>query len=808
MVFNSPPENGTTDKAYFDLERGDSSPTPELASPKPLQRSNSIPFSRSNSDTEEKKEEDDVEADEFNLQDLNIDVPHIMESLNSHVVFRVKEGYDMKGLPKFDDLTRYDIREKEELELWQLEVRRLTDMAKSEKPPYLEGDREWFGKADSDGYNGLHRLALQVQYALDIIIHDNELVLLEHHPHIANEKSWENAHRRICRTFDQDKGTIRYERTIRIKKNNDEAYHAVINYLTAVLIRVLLRSMTGKFWVENCITVLAKYAAKFKVVGADLPLAFEKTLSAHEDFQIRVSQTPEVRGVIPPAKTATGEEDDHIAKQQKALKEDIDTSGARYFIEMDTFRHPLGMLIQSAIADLAWNEEFGQTADMFETSAVIYDTGYPNRRTQLCQERDGSIGAAAERRDINFAGVAFQIGFEIWSTLSTSSDDPIGENYTTLTWSRKAYLESNDETRGSLALKSDSHVQKPRARPKDPEIRMTAMADVITALVPYLMYCGSFASALSGFTKLAVLISDPSNPVRYYRQKSFLSVARMHTSAYERFKNPNSSLIAQTVFETDIARRARLGEPNTQLGDQLKEVVGWTIDEKAITIQHRWYTLFSLLVCALLIAGGVALIAIEERAKGVDPSNLTALAWAAAGFSMVYFKSRRVQDWPWRDFLRGRIVCRSVSEVQSVTGMDPQALMAILLRLESRLLLKTRGPFNTLFARKAEDGFSIDVPLLTSTVVDGGHIFVRVDSMSGPALVGLRAKNWGSYESISPKDYSPNGEGFVCRDFLDAGWYKSHEEGEEKALSLYTICTNELHWYRVRGVFSTRALFD
>ncbi|MBE3041322.1 hypothetical protein IMZ48_01800, partial [Candidatus Bathyarchaeota archaeon] len=741
----------------------------------------------------------------------------------SHVLFRAKEGYEMKGLPKFDDLTRYDIREKEELELWQLEVRRLAEMAKSEDPPSLEGDPEWFGRADSDGYNNLHRLALQVQYAMDVVIHDNELVLLEHHPQIANEKSWEMAHRRICRTFDQEKGTIRYERTIRIKKHNDEAYHALVNYITAVLIRVLLRSMTGKFWVENCVTVLAKFAAKFKVVGADLPLAFEKTLSAHEDFQIRVSQTPEARGVIPPAQSAAGEGDDHIAKQQKALREDIDTSGARYFIEMDTFRHPLGMIIQSAIADLAWNEEFGQTADIFETSAVVYDTGFPNRRTQLCQERDGSIGAAAERRDINFAGVAFQIGFEIWGTLSSSSDDPIGENYTTLTWSRKPYskgydklkgndkLKGDDRLNGDDGLNGDAHIsQKPlrQSRQPDPEIRMTAMADVIAALVPYLMYCGSFASALSGFTKLAVLISDPSNPVRYYKQKAFLSVARMHTSAYERSKKPNSALIAQTVFETDISRRARLGEPNVRLRDELEKVIGWTIDEKAITIQHTWYTLISLLACAVLIAGGVALIAIGERAKGVDPSNLTALAWAAAGFSMVFFKSRRVQDWPWRDFLRGRIVCRSVSEVQSVTGMDPQTLMAILLRLESRVLLKTRGPFNTLFARKAEDGFSIDVPLLTSTVVDGGHIFVRVDSMSGPALVGLRAKNWGSYESISPKDYSPNGEGFVCRDFLDAGWYRGHGEGEEKALPLYTICTNELHWYRVRGVFSTRALLD
>ena len=113
---------------------------------------------------------------------------------------------------------------------------------------------------------------------------------------------------------------------------------------------------------------------------------------------------------------------------KKAHREVNGTSEARYFLEMDTFRHPLGVIIQSAISNLASNEEVGQGADIFDTSAVIYDTGFPNKRTQLCQERDGSIGVAAERVGINFAEVAFQIGFEIWGTLSSSSDDPIGEN--------------------------------------------------------------------------------------------------------------------------------------------------------------------------------------------------------------------------------------------------------------------------------------------------------------------------------------------------------------------------------------------
>jgi hypothetical protein len=207
-----------------------------------------------------------------------------------------------------------------------------------------------------------------------------------------------------------------------------------------------------------------------------------------------------------------------------------------------------------------------------------------------------------------------------------------------------------------------------------------------------------------------------------------------------------------------------------------------------------------------MIAGGVAFIAIGERAKGVDPSNLTALVWAAAGFAMVFFKSLRVQDWPWRDFLRGRVVCRSVSEVVSVTRMHPQDLIAILLRMESRNVLHTRGPFNTLFSRKAEDGFSIDIPLLTTTVIDGGYIFIRVDSMAGPALVALTTSNSETYRSISQKDDLEDGEGFVCRDLIDAT--DLEVRGHDMPLPFYAISTTDLSWNRVRGIFTEEAWFD
>jgi hypothetical protein len=102
-------------------------------------------------------------------------------------------------------------------------------------------------------------------------------------------------------------------------------------------------------------------------------------------------------------------------------------------------------------------------------------------------------------------------------------------------------------------------------------------------------------------------------------------------------------------------------------------------------------------------------------------------------------KSLRVENWPWSRFFRGQVVCKSVSEVHSVTGIDTQIILAILLRLEPRMSLIKRGPFNAVFSKRGTEGFAIDIPLYTFTLIEGGLILVKVQSIVGDALIGIRS---------------------------------------------------------------------
>lgn len=167
----------------------------------------------------------------------------------------------------------------------------------------------------------------------------------------------------------------------------------------------------------------------------------------------------------------------------------------------------------------------------------------------------------------------------------------------------------------------------------------------------------------------------------------------------------------------------------------------------------------------------------------------------------------RVENWPWSRFFRGQVVCRSLREVASVTGMDPQSILAILLRLEPRMTLIKRGPFNAVFSKQGADGFAIDVPFRTSTLMEGGLLLVKVQSVVGDALVGIRSDLWTRYDSVSPKGDNEKMDRVVCRDFLDPGtWSSSALRGHD--LPLYTLSRSDIKWFRVVGLFEKDAYFN
>jgi hypothetical protein len=166
----------------------------------------------------------------------------------------------------------------------------------------------------------------------------------------------------------------------------------------------------------------------------------------------------------------------------------------------------------------------------------------------------------------------------------------------------------------------------------------------------------------------------------------------------------------------------------------------WMISEESITIKCKLYVNAIIGVAILIVCGGMSVpFAAGTRIRGVDPFQITTFSWLIAGFIAVLAKSRYVSEWPWHDFLRGQVVCRSIKEVVDVTGINAQMVLVNLLHEERFNILQTKGPYNGMFGRKAEgsSGFAIDEPVDLTTMLASGFVILKVLNEFGEHLICL-----------------------------------------------------------------------
>ncbi|KAH8807105.1 hypothetical protein F5884DRAFT_788548 [Xylogone sp. PMI_703] len=195
----------------------------------------------------------------------------------------------------------------------------------------------------------------------------------------------------------------------------------------------------------------------------------------------------------------------------------------------------------------------------------------------------------------------------------------------------------------------------------------------------------------------------------------------------------------------------------------------WIYDEKAVIVKCTLYVWTIITIASILAFGGIAIgFTVQDHIAGVDPFGITTYCWVLAGFIVLISKSVRVDTWSWRDFLRARVQCRSVSELHAVTGIPEPLILAKLLNDEETSILNTRGPFNAAFRRKVDNGFSIDRPITMWTMLLSGLIMVKVSTARGFALICLDVRRGTRFSSvghsngltINPKEH------LVCTDML------------------------------------------
>jgi hypothetical protein len=208
----------------------------------------------------------------------------------------------------------------------------------------------------------------------------------------------------------------------------------------------------------------------------------------------------------------------------------------------------------------------------------------------------------------------------------------------------------------------------------------------------------------------------------------------------------------------------------------------WVIAEDSITIDCQLYAWIVMITASMIICAGIAIpFVVRDRIRGVDPFQITIFTWMVAGFIIVLAKGRYVSEWPWHEFLHGKVICCSIKEVCDVTRIEEQTILMFLLLNERKIILRTRGPFNGMFKQPAKEGeggnFSINRPVHISTMMASGFIVLKTLSVFNEDIVCLDARQGG--ENIRPRSSAERLCWLTPEDL-------EHRELEEGQLSLHS----------------------
>jgi len=771
------------------------------------------------------------------------------------------------SLPKFDDLVPYDVREKQEEHLWLYEVKRVMEAAENVKMDENGGKvenlgkclafsgREHFAEAGTEeSYESLSQIADSIVINIHICRYDNEWALMQVGKSeertttlLTSERLLDDRFKRSLKAHGQPTAASR-KQPVPPDRDFLEKYCDIVNYATEVVAMLAVSTSVHKSWQANILASLAKYSAKLKVLARNPTEYGLRSLRRGEqtiknmailkklDSTKARGDTLAIPGGFGSADFLAGwnfsRSDAEEVRRRKKMSEligKVTPARKAFHSRMEFMNSWCSSILLQVFEQLIESAASGYPADAFEICSIVHRAGTVESPlpVHIHQDRSGELTGTGYPLLVQQSSYAFELlGRAAEGLAVVKPDDPsvfrVGQAKTReATFEYRSNIKSLDRTKSTKSTKS---------------IRMQALWQVIQIMVPLICTMPRVVREMHNFLRqLSELQPFDLEESLCRGDPAIEAFASLKTPRFEDFnavphgltdfKTLSGSILSQrerqqaAIRDSSSNAWSRLPEDRQRkLAEDAKarrvrlETMGreWVMEEYAVRVKCSLYVSLVLGICAVLVIGGLMVgIFLGERKKGplqgVDPFNITAYAWVVAAFVMIITKSIRVVEWPWRDFLLGRVTCRSLSELRAVTGADEQDLIIYLLAKESENVLISRGPYNTLFRRRGDQGFSIDVKPEVQTLLAAGLVLVKISTVDG---VGLICLDFRTVPIIDDKhirteiDHSGNFEegDLVCRNLPVA-------ETKVKDIELSRIRAQKYHhyatsgWRRVFGIY-------
>lgn len=535
-----------------------------------------------------------------------------------------------------------------------------------------------------------------------------------------------------------------------------------------------------------------------------------------------------------------------------------------YWLETVKFKRPIHKIFQYILVSLRGQKKLTTTSTTsYEICAMVFDTNFQEFSTFVYQDIDGEYLGASKPENISVANAVFEVLTATMKTLderqpetdprnvtnvsggtnasanrtssgtpneetaeSNASDTAVAESSssrttpqsntvgTTISWSYTATdPDSQIHSNGSRTSSNLSTDEQSRMKDK----KLKSMSEVIMVMVPLLLASPRVIDMMTDFIGLCVHTARPEKICLNSATKKYKAIFFLNTAEYRELwtERPSVSQLSRSPMAgvaipscTDGRRlqmNMTLSEQSQKYQNDLQAVTNamkeWIFEENGVRVRSEWYVWTVLTIALTLVLGGIASgILINDRLTGVDPFNITTFCWVLAAFIVLLAKSVRVSNWPWRDFLRRTVLCRSVSELHSMTGIDEQLILGKLLQVESDSRLQTRGPYNCVFTQKTSsaDGFSIDHPMSIQTMLLSGLVMIQVEAIfQGEFLVCLDLRKGTSYHVVQQSKDPTDDREYIVSDRLATDGV---QDTSRQRIPLQK--RGDARWNRVVGVYS------
>lgn len=752
--------------------------------------------------------------------------------------YRFDQIFDLivpkKNSPEFDGLSSYILVKEVHEKLWRMEAERLLDLVKRPDEPLRFSCDALFSGNDEDGYRELSKSCQKIQTAMSICLLDNETINSENCSELTNKDKLSKLIRQAALKENTTKDEASAGTNFRDDKSLDAVF-CLVNYISAVLARLISETSPGQYWQCNVLSVLIKRVAKIKVVLTDL--------HAYSAVAVRAGEAAldKVRDAGPVSQSALDEEEECEellrlleANEKEGLASFEEKRVASYCIEQNKFRSGINACFRFLLRSMRFTNRSGLPATTFELCAVAYETGFEGFKSLLFQDRDLEYSATSDLDTLNTAHSAFSILSQTMFHLKETQErqgPPTQRPSRLETYVEWAYI-------GSENPDGVDHPDVDLAHCKKGPLRLRTMEEIVTVMVPLFTTCPIFLFEFTNFRSMMALSGNIRDDVQPYEEGHFSAFFRMYTNDFDATMGQRDVLRLSQALELGFFSRcslmsgsavrgftsryssaddqnAKAAQTLHKLNSIMKDMEEWVIDERSVIIRCGWYVWPIILAAAILVGGGLAIgFEVGERIHGVDPSNLATYLWVVAGFLIVIAKSIHVKTWTWNDFLHRRVRCCSVSELHALTGINEQLIMAKLLHDEGKggvggSVLKICGPYNSVFRRRSTgEGFSIDIPMTTGTLLLSGLTLLKVVTPRGHALVCLDSRRGADLRIVEHQGVQSN-EHLVCEDINVYHTKSSNGRGikirgrkRDKEIRLPLTRCKTLKWKRVQGIYN------